>query len=432
MAAMTSRRERSATGVSNPARSPSTYTWMWLRRLGPSATRRARRPGQRCSSSSMAPSTFAASTSTWRVSPGKSGVRVPGRRRSATSVEHCHVDRRDRGQIVRDLAPRLALVRAGEDLARARAEVDAGGVVRVHRHRLAQDAEVRVRLRQPLPHVLPARAAVARAPDGRLAVVHDAAVAAVDRDDVERLAVVGVRRRGEAEVARQAFGDLVPRLTGVVGAVHADVVLLVHALRVGRADELVDAEADVLVVGGPVAAQTVVSRRPGRAAVLGLEGADALHDREEAVGVVGLRDEAGDPEMPGRLVRRIVPALAAVLPGERRQQRPGLAVVAALEDARRLDADEQPVAGARERRHLGDPAAVLVTVGEAFARVLPSLAQVVTAPDGGAVPLACGGGEDRACLRVVDRVVDGPSFAIRAAQRPVAAVVALEHEGALA
>ena len=119
-------------------------------------------------------------------------------------------------------------------------------------------------------------------------------------------------------------------------------------------------------------------------------------------------------------------------PGEGREERPGLAVVAALEDARRLDSDEQPVAGPRERRHLGDPAAVLVAVGEALARVLPGLAEVAAAPDGGAVPLARGGGEDRAGVRVVDGVVDGPSFAVRAAQRPVAAVVALEHEGALA
>src|SRR5947208_12667250 len=336
---MTSRRERSATGVSSAARSPSTYAWMCDRRLGPSPTSRSRSPGHRASRESIAASTVGASTATRRGRPGKSGVNVPGSLTSATSVEHGHVDRGDRGQVARDLAPRLALVRAGEDLARARAEVDAGGVVRVHRHRLPQDAEVRVRLRQPLPQVLPARAAVTRAPDCRLAVVHDAAVAAVDRNDVERLAVVRVRRRGEAEVARQALGDLVPRLAGVVGAVHADVVLLVHALRVGRADELVDAEADVLVVGGPVAAEPLVPRRPGGAAVLGLEGADALHDGEEAVGVGSVGDESRDPEMPGRLVGGIVPDLAAVLAGEGGEQRPVLAVVAALEDAWCLDAD---------------------------------------------------------------------------------------------
>ena len=241
-----------------------------------------------------------------------------------------------------------------------------------------------------------------------------------------------MRRGGEAEVARQALRDLAPRLAGVVGAMHPDVVLLVHALRVGRADELVHAEADLFVLGRPVAAQPAVPRRPRRTAVLGLERADALHDREEPVGVAGLGDEARDPEVPGRLVGGIVPTLAPRLAGESRQQRPGLPVVAALEDSRRLDADEQAVAGSCERRHLRDLAPVLVAVGEALARHLPRLAEIRAAPDGGAVPLARSGRIDRAGGRVVDGVVDGPPFAERAAERPLPAVVALEQECALA
>src|SRR3954451_15766230 len=141
---MTSRRERSATGVSSPAHSPSTYAWMCERRLGPSATSPARSPGHRASSESIAASTVGASTSTRRGSPGKSGVSVPGSLTSATSIEDGHVYRGDRGQIVCDLAPRLALVSAGEDLTRARAEVDARGVVLVDRHPLAQHSEIRV------------------------------------------------------------------------------------------------------------------------------------------------------------------------------------------------------------------------------------------------------------------------------------------------
>ena len=105
--------------------------------------------------------------------------------------------------------------------------------------------------------------------------------------------------------------------------------------------------------------------------------------------------------MPGRLVGGIVPTLAPRLAGESRQQRPGLPVVAALEDSRRLDADEQAVAGSCERRHLRDLAPVLVAVGEALARHLPRLAEVGAAPDGGAVPLARGGGVDLAGSGVV-------------------------------
>src|SRR4029077_12264595 len=122
------------------------------------------------------------------------------------------------------------------------------------------------------------------------------------------------------------------------------------------------AEADILVVGWPVAPQALVARRPGRAAVLRLEGAHSLHDREETVGVARIGDEARDPEVPGRLVGGIVPSLAAVLPGQGRQQRPGLAVVVALENSRRLDADEQPVAGARKCRDLRDLASIVVAV----------------------------------------------------------------------
>src|SRR4029077_10036102 len=158
----------------------------------------------------------------------------------------------------------------------------------------------------------------------------------------------------------------------------------------------VDAEADVLVIGGPVATQPVVPRRPRRAAGLRLERADALHDREEVVRVAGLGDEVRDPEVPGRLVGRVVPFLAAVLARQGREERPGAAVVVALEDIRSLAADEQPVAGARERRDLGDLAPVVVAVGESLARLLPRFAEVVAAPDRGAVPLARGGRVDLA------------------------------------
>src|SRR5436309_5456446 len=104
--------------------------------------------------------------------------------------------------------------------------------------------------------------------------------------------------------------------------------------------------------------------------------------------------------MAGRLVGRIVPALAAVLAGQGRQERPGLAVVAALEDAGRLDADEQAVARAGECRDLRDLAAVAVAVGEALARVLPRPAEAAAAPAGGAAPFARRGRIDPARGRV--------------------------------
>ena len=136
--------------------------------------------------------------------------------------------------------------------------------------------------------------------------------------------------------------------------------------------------------------------------------------------------------MARRLVRRVVPGLAAGLAGKRREERPRLAAVAALEDAGRLDADEHAAVGGREMRDLRQ-LAVAVVVGEALAGELPRLADVGTAPHRGAVPLARGGRVDRARRGVVDRVVDGPALAVRPAQLPVAPVgVALQHEAALA
>ena len=136
-------------------------------------------------------------------------------------LHHRHLDRRDRRQVARDLAPGLALVDAREHLAGARAEVEARRVERVVRHPLAQDAEVRVLLWQALVEPLPGRARVAGAPDRRLAVVHRPRVPRVDGDDVERVLVVRMDRGGEAEVARQTLRDLRPRLPAVVAPVHA-------------------------------------------------------------------------------------------------------------------------------------------------------------------------------------------------------------------
>jgi 7-cyano-7-deazaguanine reductase len=83
IAAMTSTRERASSGVSSPARSRSTYTLMCFRRTGPGSQSRSRRPGHCSSRRSIASPTVAASTSTRRVRPTKSGGSVVGRCRSA-------------------------------------------------------------------------------------------------------------------------------------------------------------------------------------------------------------------------------------------------------------------------------------------------------------------------------------------------------------
>ena len=190
-----------------------------------------------------------------------------------------------------------------------------------------------------------------------------------------------------------------------------------------------DAEADILVRPRPVGAQALVPWRPGCAAVVGLEQADALDDRPEVRRIVGVGHDRGDAEMAGRLVRGIVPGLTPGLACERRQQGPPLAAVPALEDARRLGADENAPVRGGERRHLRHLARAGVVVGEALARERPCLAQVAAAPDGRPMPFARRGGIDGAGVLVVDGVVDGPALAERSAQVPVAAVfIALERE----
>ena len=137
--------------------------------------------------------------------------------------------------------------------------------------------------------------------------------------------------------------------------------------------------------------------------------------------------------MAGRLVRRVVPALAPRLSGERGQRRQGLAAVLALEDPRHLDAGEQPTVLHGQVRDLRHLLLAVGLVGQALARVLPRLAQVGAAPDRRAVPLARRRRVDRPARRVVDGVVDRPPLAERPAQLPVApGLVAFEQEAPLA
>ena len=100
-------------------------------------------------------------------------------------------------------------------------------------------------LRKPVGQLTPALAAVARLPNSSSPFRHAAGVARVERDHVERVAVVWMRGGREAELARQAIRDLGPRMPAVIAAVHAHVILLVHPVWVGRrADEAVHAESD--------------------------------------------------------------------------------------------------------------------------------------------------------------------------------------------
>ena len=82
---------------------------------------------------------------------------------------------------------------------------------------------------QPLGERLPLLAAGPAAPHAQLAVDRAVVRVAGDRDDVDRLRLVGVDVDDEPEVGGQVAADLLPRLAGVVAA--HDVPVLLHEQR---------------------------------------------------------------------------------------------------------------------------------------------------------------------------------------------------------
>src|SRR5438270_873314 len=96
---------------------------------------------------------------------------------------------------------------------------------------------------------------------------------------------------------------------------------------------------------------------------------------------------------------------------------PGPASIAAAEEASRLDSRVQlPVAG-RERPDRGNGGLTLAK-GQAFARMLPGLPHVVTAPDRGTVPGGTTGGVQGPGRMVIDGVVGSPNVGERPANVP--------------
>src|SRR4051812_26200026 len=111
--------------------------------------------------------------------------------------------------------------------------------------------------------------------------------------------------------------------------------------------------------------------------------------------------------------------------------RPGLATVAASEQAGRFDARVDRAVRCGQVPDRGDLRPVLA-VGEARGRLSPGRAHVRAAPDRRAVPLAGRAGQQRALIRVPREVAHRPRLAERAANVPVRSVdVTLEDERAL-
>src|SRR5581483_584902 len=145
--------------------------------------------------------------------------------------------------------PRLAFVDAAEYRAAIGAEINSRRVALVAGHRLTENGEEAALLRQAVPHRLPALAAVARSPDRRGGVGRKAAGRiAVQRQRPDGVRIARMNADGKAEGRRQAFGAIVPAAAAVARAPDAVVVLLVeNVASAWRADLVVNAVPDFAI-----------------------------------------------------------------------------------------------------------------------------------------------------------------------------------------
>ena len=182
-----------------------------------------------------------------------------------------------------------------------------------------------------------------------------------------------------------------------------------------------------LALGQEVGARALVARRPGRAAVAGVEDARRRNRHPDPLRIVGIEHDrmqdqpaaAGLPIRTRRWSRR---------PFDRRE---ALAAVVADEQARRLDADVKTAVRERHAPRRLDRR-LARRIGEAPARMRPARAAVGRLPHRRAEPFVAAGAVDRAVARIADDVMNRPSFAKRPGDPPRSApFVAFENEDAL-
>src|SRR5215471_11481961 len=126
------------------------------------------------------------------------------------------------GQRIKQAVPLLAALPPDPQLTGGRAEVECGCPEPVDVHRVAQDGEVALLLRQPTREPTPRLAAIFAAPHrGRAA--RTGARRPLKGHDIYRVSVVRMDHDRKSEVRRQPLSDRSPRVAVVVAAQHADV-----------------------------------------------------------------------------------------------------------------------------------------------------------------------------------------------------------------
>src|SRR6202035_5958513 len=108
------------------------------------------------------------------------------------SWQRLDLDRQNGREVADDRRPVVTGVRRGVDLAAGRAEVDPAGIQRVDGHRVTQDVDVAVLLRQALGQRLPLVAAGPAAVHPQLPFGRVVLGVAGDRDHVHRVGLVRV------------------------------------------------------------------------------------------------------------------------------------------------------------------------------------------------------------------------------------------------
>src|SRR5256885_1702808 len=140
----------------------------------------------------------------WPQAAADSSAARPG------SLQRLHLHRENAREVAHDSVPAASVIRGRVHLAAASAEVDAARIETVDRHRVAQDVDVAVLLRQALRQRFPFVATGLAAVDAQLAVGHEVVRVARDRQHVHRLRLVRVDVDYEAKIGRQVAADLSP------------------------------------------------------------------------------------------------------------------------------------------------------------------------------------------------------------------------------
>ena len=147
-------------------------------------------------------------------------------------------------------------------------------IERIHVHRVPEDIDVAVFLRQSGRQRLPFVTAGPAPVDAQVAFIRVVLGIALHRDDIDRFGFVGVHTDRESEIAGQVAAHIAPGISPVVAA--HDVPVALHEQQV-RSDWMHREPMDAVTHLGigfrhVVGMQAPVDRLPGTAAVQGTEG----------------------------------------------------------------------------------------------------------------------------------------------------------------